>query len=109
MRDYPTTPTQASTPDPETPTAANVEQLLATLNAIPLDELPLCRARDYLAQLIQRGHVDNLYKPMGADYHNLTWAHMPAHRDPRERVSRWAACVYGGLEPSSPVKAEAHE
>lgn len=92
MRDYPTTPVQASTPDQTLPDPAAVQQLLATLDAIPRTELPDGPARADLRNAILTGYVDNLYRPLGADYHNIAWAQgCEAWEDPRQRVSDWVA------------------
>lgn len=74
--------------------AAEIEQLLATLEAIPREELPEGSDRRALAMLIRYGLVDNLYKPFGADYHNIAWASMSPQSDPRQRVSDWLAVRY---------------
>lgn len=108
MADYPTTPDAASTPEfsdfprvvpvlaPAAPrsladnkSAAEIEQLLATLEAIPREELPDGGDRRWLAKLIRYGLVDNLYRPFGANYHNIAWVHLDPRRDPRERISVW--------------------
>lgn len=73
--------------------------LLATLEAIPRDELPDGLARDTLAYAITIGYVDNLYRPLGHDYWNLNWAHAAPSEDPRERVADWAQRAHLGLEP----------
>jgi hypothetical protein len=98
MADYPTTPHQASTPDltPRTPAHASpdpthIRELLATLAAIPRDELPDGDDRKCLAQLIRYGFVDNLYTPMGHTHHNIAWAFRLASADPRERIADWLA------------------
>jgi hypothetical protein len=94
MADYPTTPQAASTPHTPahaSPDPAHIAQLLTALDGVPRAELPDGPDRDVLAQLIRWGMVDNLYTPMGADYHNIAWANRPAWADPRERISDWLA------------------
>lgn len=75
--------------------AAEIEQLLATLEAIPREELPDGGERRILAIAIRAGDVDNLYRPLGADYHNIAWANVAPQQDPRQRVSRWVALLRG--------------
>lgn len=93
MADYPMTGQSASTPGftPDPAEVADTKRLLATLAAIPRDELPNGDDRDMLAWLIEHGYVDNLYTPFGCPTHTIAWAHRPAWRDPRERVSDWLA------------------
>lgn len=64
-------------------------QLLAALEGVPRAELPDGSDRRALAMLIRAGLVDNLYRPLGADYHNIAWATSNPQRDPRQRISAW--------------------
>jgi len=103
MADYPTTPDAASTPQSgaaqssaHTPAHASpdphhVVQLLLALANVPRAELPDGPDRNALEMLIRFGRVDNLYTPMGADYHNIAWAMYPVWADPRESISDWLA------------------
>lgn len=99
MADYPMTPQPASTPDlphPHTrahasPDPLQVAQLLTALDGVSRDELPDGPDRHALAMLIRFGMVDNLYRPMRADYHNIAWAMYPVWADPRERIADWLA------------------
>lgn len=99
MADYPTTPASASTPNvpiPHTPAhaspdPAHIAQLLTALEGVSRDELPNDDDREALVKLIRFGMVDNLYTPLGADYHNIAWALYPVWADPRERISDWLA------------------
>lgn len=75
-------------PDP-TDDNVHIVQLLTTLDTIPREELPDDEHRRALAILIRYGFVDNLYRPLGADYHNIAWAHMGPTKDPRQRISAW--------------------
>lgn len=74
---------------PGAPASWEIEQLLVALERIPRSELPDGPDRDALAQLIRLGEVDNLYSPLGADYHNIAWATDNLQADPRERVTAW--------------------
>lgn len=69
--------------------AVHIADMLATLVSISQDDLPDGDAREALADAIRAGEVDNLYRPMGADYYNIAWAHRPAWEDPRQRLSDW--------------------
>lgn len=99
MADDAPTPTTASTPNlrnyvadftlADTPDAAHIADLLATLEHIPRDELPDGAARNDLGHVIRAGLIDNIYRPLGADYYNIAWAHFPAWEDPRQRLSEW--------------------
>ena len=80
---------------PRTPDPQEVAQLLATLERIPRAELPDGDARRILAIAIRAGEVDNLYRPLGADYHNIAWANREPWEDPRQRVSRWVELLRG--------------
>lgn len=93
MADYPTVPASPSTPDPapDPAEAADTRALLASLAAIPREELPDGDDRDALAWLISHGFVDNLYTPFGCPTHTIAWSHRPAWRDPRETVADWLA------------------
>ena len=92
MADYPTDgalPSIPATPDPIE--RGDIQRLLATLAAIPREDLPDGDDRTALAWLIAHGFVDNLYTPFGHHEHTIAWAHRPAWRDPRETVAAWLA------------------
>lgn len=87
MADYPIDADGASIP--AIPNPALVAELLQVLETVPRDELPDGPDRNALASAIRLGEVDNLYRPFGADYHNITWANACAEEDPRQRISDW--------------------
>lgn len=76
---------------PGAPESWEIEQLLATLEQIPRGELADGPDRDALASHIRAGDVDNLYRPLGAEWHNIAWSHVAPYQDPRQRVSDWIA------------------
>lgn len=87
--DRPDMPDMPDMPDELRPDPTDVARLLTALEAIPRAELPDGKARDGLAYAIRKGHVDNLYQPLGADYWNISWDDLPSWMDPRQRVSEW--------------------
>lgn len=97
MPDYPTPAHSASTPNfPASASAAStasidadhLADLLARLARIPRDELP-DDARAGLVEAIRAGQVDNLYRPLGCDHWNISWANRPAWVDPRQNIMSW--------------------
>lgn len=79
-------PVLTPVPSPEDP---QIAQLLATLEQIPRAELPDSEARNELSNAIRMGAIDNLYRPLGTNYHNISFAHLQPWQDPRLAVSAW--------------------
>lgn len=80
----------ASSPD-ATVDAAQVAAVLRDLAGVPATELPVGPAREALIAAIVSGAVDGVYRPFGADYHNLTLAWLAPDREPRRRIAEWCA------------------
>lgn len=66
-----------------------VAYVLAELDAVPRDELPDGGAREALAAAIRHGAVDGVYRPFGADYHNITLHFVEPWTEPRRRIAEW--------------------
>lgn len=90
MPQYGIPPTDRTTPAWQMPDPIEVAQLLATLAAIPTDQLSEERDRHALAMYIEAGYVDNLYRPLGDPQYNIAWRTRP-DVDPRQRVVDWVA------------------
>jgi len=81
----------ASSPDPLTPDPYVVRRTLRELDDVPRAELPNGGAREALAEAIRAGVVDRIYRPLGADYHNLTLTICEADVDPCRTIAEWRA------------------
>ena len=111
MPDYPMTTPEPSTPQSEL--SPEITYLLTALDAVPRDELPDGDARAHLVECIREGLIDNVYRPMGADYHNIAWATRQPWVDPRQRISDFLANFIGytawalahNIKPITPQEA----
>jgi len=68
------------------------------VRAIPHDELPDGGDRAALIDAIAAGAVEDVYRPIGAGYHNVTIPHLPPYVDPRLKVAEWAALRRAGRD-----------
>lgn len=82
-------------------------QVLARLALGLTSELPDPVDRAALAAAILASEVEDVYRPFGASYHNVTLPDMPAWIDPRIRLAEWAAIHRAGHDARAVALAKA--